>query len=722
MFKNYLKNFIQNHPLAILGIAILVYIIFFVSLTIWKYHNFGYNGIDLGIFNQVFWNTAHGHFFTSSIQAQSYLGDHFELFILLLLPFYWLFQHPITLLVLQTIFLALGAIPIYLISKETLKTPPNSPLLRGRNSESLFIKREPSESAPLSKGGRGDSLSLLLVIIYLLNPFIQNINLFEFHILPFAIPLLLFAFYFYQTKKILPFYIFIILSLLVREDVALVIFMFGILALADYWQQHHASTKLSMTSPDTKYQILNTRYFLKWVLLPMILAVAWFILATKISGALNPSGSYKFLVYYSWLGQTFPQIIANFFLHPLIVLRKILTIYNLGFIIGILIPFGFLPLLKPRYLILLLPPLLQTVLGMGGGEEIILTHYCSLFLPALFIALIFAIKDVMNEKIIAKWQAGLLKALSIEEKRTFAIILLIIAAIYSFFTLGPVAGSTRIIANYDQKNTTIRNYFLEQIPADAPTLTSLDFLPYLSSRESIYALHYIYLGQKQFGNGDYTLPDDTEYLLINFDDIINYDFEFQKQSGYSKYLSSAPDRLRNILTEKNFGLVDIIDSIALLKKNYVPEKNFFELNTSAYPIANKQEINLDNKIKFLGYAKELVKKRINNLDLTLYNLNLSWQAMGQMTENYQLKLTALDKNNKPIYKKYYPLAYGIYPTSEWKINEIIQTNYWFLLPNNALSIEFNLVKIYGASELNDLRSGIIVIDREEQLGETIKIE
>jgi uncharacterized membrane protein len=702
LFLSKLKKIIQNHPLIILGLAILIYIVFFVSLTVWKYNNFGYNGIDLGIYNQVFWNTAHGHFFESSIQAQSYLGDHFELFILLLLPFYLIFQHPITLLVLQTIFLALGAIPIFLISKEVLKSPL-PPFNKGAES-----------NIPLSiKEGWADSLPLLLSLIYLLNPFIQNINLFEFHILPFAIPLLLFAFYFYQKKKALPFYIFIILSLLVREDVALVVFMFGILALINSRQERKDTTR---------YQIPDTSYFLRWILPPIILSIAWFIIATKISGALNPSGDYKFLVYYSWLGQTFPQIIANFFLHPLIVLRKILTIYNLGFIIGILIPFGFLSLLKPRYLILLLPPLLQTVLGMGGGEEIILTHYCSLFLPALFIALIFAIKDVMNEKIIAKWQAGLLKALSIEEKRTFAIILLIIAAIYSFFTLGPVAGSTRIIANYDQKNTTIRNYFLEQIPADAPTLTSLDFLPYLSSRESIYALHYIYLGQKQFGNGDYTLPDDTEYLLINFDDIINYDFEFQKQSGYSKYLSSAPDRLRNILTEKNFGLVDIIDSIALLKKNYVPEKNFFELNTSAYPIANKQEINLDNKIKFLGYAKELVKKRINNLDLTLYNLNLSWQAMGQMTENYQLKLTALDKNNKPIYKKYYPLAYGIYPTSEWKINEIIQTNYWFLLPNNALSIEFNLVKIYGASELNDLRSGIIVIDREEQLGETIKIE
>src|SRR3989344_3060964 len=192
-------NFLNRNQVKLLIIAASAYFIVFSLICILKYLQFGYNGLDLAIFNQVFFNSSEGNLFQFTIHPGSYLGDHFELIILLLLPVYLVFQHPLTLLILQTLILAMAAWPIYLIARSVLAKP----------------------------------WPLIISLIWLANPFVQNINLFEFHILPFAIFLLLFAFYFYQQNNFKAFLLFSFLSLLVREDVALVVFMFSLLSLLD---------------------------------------------------------------------------------------------------------------------------------------------------------------------------------------------------------------------------------------------------------------------------------------------------------------------------------------------------------------------------------------------------------------------------------------------------------------------------------------------------------
>src|SRR3989338_2070052 len=107
----------------ILFLAMVLYIVGFIYFSFWKYDNFLYNGRDLAIFNQVFYNSLNSFsqgtsgLFASSIQGHNFLGDHFTPIVILLLPFYYLWQSPKTLLVLQTIVLALSAVPVYLIAK-----------------------------------------------------------------------------------------------------------------------------------------------------------------------------------------------------------------------------------------------------------------------------------------------------------------------------------------------------------------------------------------------------------------------------------------------------------------------------------------------------------------------------------------------------------------------------------------------------------------------------
>ena len=115
-----LKKVLDKHTTAILLISILLYTIFFSLLCLFKYFNFYYDLLDLAIINQVFFNSASGDFFASSIHPTSYLGDHFAPILFLILPVYFIFKSPITLLFIQTIIIALSAWPLYLIAKNIL--------------------------------------------------------------------------------------------------------------------------------------------------------------------------------------------------------------------------------------------------------------------------------------------------------------------------------------------------------------------------------------------------------------------------------------------------------------------------------------------------------------------------------------------------------------------------------------------------------------------------
>ena len=93
--------------------AALVATILFGALALLRHWTFHSTASDLAVFDQVMWNTVHGRFMESTIslarcEPHSFFGDHFSPALLLLVPPYALFPHPETLIVAQTISLALG--------------------------------------------------------------------------------------------------------------------------------------------------------------------------------------------------------------------------------------------------------------------------------------------------------------------------------------------------------------------------------------------------------------------------------------------------------------------------------------------------------------------------------------------------------------------------------------------------------------------------------------
>ncbi len=101
-----------------------------------RYQSYHADAFDLGNMDQAVWNTLHGHLLRFTNRGADWygpptrLGVHVEPILLLIAPLYLIYTDPETLLVLQTVALALGGIPLLLLGLRRLpELPPIDALL-----------------------------------------------------------------------------------------------------------------------------------------------------------------------------------------------------------------------------------------------------------------------------------------------------------------------------------------------------------------------------------------------------------------------------------------------------------------------------------------------------------------------------------------------------------------------------------------------------------------
>ena len=178
---------------------ISVFIAVFSYLSIQRYRTLHSYYYDLGIMNQVVYNTSQGRFLEMTNQDLkknvSRFAIHFDPILALFAPFYKIYAGPEVLLIGQALILGLGAWAVFLIAEKVLKKP--------------FV-------------------ATVFGISFLLYFAVERAALFDFHAVTLATTFLLFAFYFNLAKKHGPYFIFLVLSLLTKEHIGLVVFMLGL--------------------------------------------------------------------------------------------------------------------------------------------------------------------------------------------------------------------------------------------------------------------------------------------------------------------------------------------------------------------------------------------------------------------------------------------------------------------------------------------------------------
>lgn len=631
---------ILRQPVFYLVTAIIIYVAIFFYLSFYKYANFLYNLEDLSIFTNTLYNTTHGNWFWFSTHGgYSYLGDHLELTQLFLVPFFKLFTSALTLLFFQTLLIGLSAWPLYLIAKKFF-----------------------SHSSHLSPFWQ-KFVPFFISLIFLANPYLQNINLEEYHQAPFLMFFFLWTFYFYLHQKYKLFWLFFILTLITREDAGLTL---GALTLIIAWKN--------------KKNLWATR---KWWLYPMIIAGLWFVLAMTLIKHFNPEEDYKYFLLY-----------GNLF-NPLTWVAKIFNTKIIFLFLGLLLPFLFLPLLRPRYLFLALPTFLQVALLNSDGISVVFsTHYQTFFLIPIFLTLIQTISDY-----------------NFKQKNLPLIITIILG---SQFFISAYLGPLNFLTNTQKYLQNLENQkdnqkILASIPGEASISAPYRLLPNLSTREKAYVNKLTFLGKKHLSNRDFNLPIDTDYLLVDSADMIEYYLHFTNRSRFSPMYWGGAERMRNAIKRLALYPTKQSDSLILYSKTGENSSEPFRiLDKNATLPANfvSQPQNF-GAINLLGYVWLEVENK----------LQLFFQTTSTISDDYFFRFS-FDKINK-----IYPPAYGLLPTHDWPRDKIIMMGQILPIPTVDNVIKMELLKLQGDIELGPLNDTRLVVDKEKILGQVeIKLD
>lgn len=343
----------QRYASRLVLTLILVATLLLGALQFLKWRDFGYNGLDLGIYANVVYHLAHGQGFASSIHDPSYLGDHLELGLVPTAIIYRFIPSGLTLLWFQTIIITASAWLVW-----------------------IFLRRM-----------LGWRAGLVGVGLWLIHPLVYNVALYEFHGIVFAWPILWWSIIAYQQKQRWQWWLSLVALCLVREDLPLIVIGWGVLAAFD-------------------------RRGWRWWAPALAGGVAWFLIAQRIIDVHNVDQAYKYLVFYRWAGSTPLEILTIPFRHPIIFLSHIFQAGNWQLVLGLLLAGGGLVVFRKRRLIPLTIPAIQLLMLTNQPQGILHIHYTVPYLPFLIWGSAEAWLAIRERQIWARYDRQLALALA----------------------------------------------------------------------------------------------------------------------------------------------------------------------------------------------------------------------------------------------------------------------------------------------------------------------
>ncbi|MET0593700.1 MAG: DUF2079 domain-containing protein, partial [Polyangiaceae bacterium] len=320
-------------PIAV-GLGVFAYGFYFSKYTLFMHRRFGTYGFDLGQYDNIFWTTLHGHPMQCNplgiTTNWGELGNHADLAVFFLLPFYAIRPNAETLLVMQSVIIALGAIPIYLFA----------------------ARRLPSAYAAI------------LALAYLLYAPLHGANFYDFHYQPLAATFVLFTIYFIDAKRWILGALTFVVALTCREDISVGLAVFGIYLLLSGHRPRAGAI----------IAVCSVVYFgvMRFAIMPSF-GPSWFADIFKDLYPL-PDGP-----------ATYGGVMQTLMTNPAYVFKTLLTADKLRYFLQIVTPIAFLPLRRVHLLPALIPGSIFTLMSTGYGPTTdIAFQYSGHFLPYVF--------------------------------------------------------------------------------------------------------------------------------------------------------------------------------------------------------------------------------------------------------------------------------------------------------------------------------------------------
>jgi uncharacterized membrane protein len=298
--------------LALLGGLAAAHAAFIATWAIWSHQRFGTYGFDLGQYDNVFACTLHGRWLAMpalGLGGQNWgdiTSNHADLAVFYLLGLYALKPGAVTLLVMQAVFVAGAAIPLYLFARSRL-----SP-----------------------------AVAFAVGLAWLLYAPLHGALLYDYHPQLIAVALVVCAIAAVEYRRYRLYWVFFVLAILCREDVSI-----GLAALGLYLLLSGSRVKTGLAS--------------------VIAAAAYFVVMRfGIMGNGAFSNMYKDLIApdaQAGFGAVLKTLISN----PAYAAKTLVTWEKARYLAQIFAPLAFLPMRRPALWLLMIPGALLTVLSTG---------------------------------------------------------------------------------------------------------------------------------------------------------------------------------------------------------------------------------------------------------------------------------------------------------------------------------------------------------------------
>ncbi len=624
----------SRHTILTLVSLIAAYALVYGVIVSFKFRYYLYSDFDLAIFTQATDQALRGTLY-NSIRGMNWLGDHVSLILFVVAPLYALLRHPMTLLLLQCVTLALGALPVFALARRELGH---------------------------------DGIALTFAALYLLYPAVGYTNLFEFHPEVLATGTLLATFWALSAGRFSLTMLFAGLSLACREDVALVVMMLGLASLLPGRPRRFAFALIALAA--------------------VSLVLSFAVIRPAFSSAAVEYGR----MYKGW-GATLGEVAMNVLKDPLRAIGAFFftpgvpgdTLLKQHYWPHMFAPLLFLPLLSPVTLAIALPVLAEHFLSSRSQQHWMLFQYTALVTPVLVLAAVRGLANLVRRvgraptAAAAVRQPGRARSLALGLAAAAFLASLVCNLLY-----GPLLRQGWIAvpglpqpnwpSTHDRTRRAFRDRMVARIPREGGVVAAFEFLARLASRPHVHSIHHLYAGFYTFSTQPYPVPTGIAALLADVGDA--------RLATYVK--PGTPQRLRDLVARNDLRPVDAAGDLVLFLRAASDTVELFRAD--APPPATARNVTYDRQLAFTGISLSESSVAAGGV----LPVQTHWRRAAAADRQFMTQLVLQDTEGKAVFSVVRHLGYLLYPVAEWPADTPVRETYRLVVPSHIRPGDYSL--------------------------------
>lgn len=368
----------------------LVFAVLVARFAMHRHREFHTYAFDLGMVSNIVWNTSRGSLFATSLFPWTILGEHLAFVYVLFAPFYWIWDDPRMLMIVQALLLGFSSVVFFFLCRKVLR-----------------------QTAP----------ALCLALAYLLHPGLRGVGLTEVHEVAFF-PMLFFGALYvgwqdeaekWTTGRAVAFLFLLCSAVACREDTALIVAALGV-----FFALGQSRTRLGVGV--------------------MVGGLVWYVLAIGFVIPFFRGHPYSYTGRYAEMGGSFGAMFTTAVANPVYTLGLVFSESHSPFIWQALGSVLFLSLLSGMASLMLLLALAACVLASEPQQYSLLSQYPAVWLPVVFFTVLLALQRLARFGVSQAPNEGICKSCFVKafsKPMPIAMALLVLAVLTPPFTVVP---------------------------------------------------------------------------------------------------------------------------------------------------------------------------------------------------------------------------------------------------------------------------------------------